>query len=82
MHICHDRSVRVCLIRYNASHCIASHRFGAMRHFRSLLVRWRVGSDYFLVLVFAATRNEMALLYPCPSRRNQHGKQNVEIIDL
>ena len=61
MHIDHDRSVQVCLIRDHASHCIASHRFGAMRHFRSLLVRWRVGSGYILVLVFTATRKEMSL---------------------
>ena len=50
------------------------------------------GAAVGLVLVFAATRSEMALrsvmslplrLRKCrcgPSRRNQYGKQNVEIV--
>ena len=38
------------------------------------------GGPVGLVLVFAATHKEMALLYA--SRRNQYGKQNVEFLHV
>ena len=74
LHIGHDSSVGVCIVKRSRIYRIES---AAMVSVMFVLLTIG-GAPVGLVLVFAATRKEMALLGP--SRRNQYGKQNVEIV--
>ena len=69
MYINHEISLGV---GFSKTSRIALHRFGfGIRHFRPFPAKWRVGQDYFLVLVFAATRSELALRSGCPNRNGK-----------
>ena len=73
-HIGHESSVGVCFAKRSRIYRIESAIRHGWRHDCPVNGRWRVGR---LVLVFAPTCRQMVLR---SSRRNQYGKQNVEIV--
>ena len=77
VYILHDSSLVVCFSNISTYFVYSEINvwFSEVR-FCPFLARWRVGIDSFLVLVFAATRSEMALRSVLLIRI---GNQNLEI---